>query len=76
MADWHDMSDLIPVDGWVTYRTRSIGPDGVSDIVVVTFVRQDSGDHIELVMSPDVAKRAGYDMVGDGAFITEYEEEL
>ena len=75
MADWQDMSDLIPIDGWVTYRTRSIGPEGVSDIVVVTLVDQVTSDHYQFVMSPDVAKRCGYDLLGDGAFITEYELE-
>lgn len=76
MSDrWESMADLIPIDGWATFRTRSLSPSGVSDIVVVILVRQDTGEHIEHVMSPDVAKRLGYDLLGDGCYLTEYELE-
>lgn len=75
MADWHDMSDLTPIDGWATFRTRSLSPSGVSDIVVLILVRQDTGEHEQYVMSPDVAKRCGYDLLGDGCYLTEYELE-
>jgi hypothetical protein len=78
-SDWQDMNELTPINGWYTFRTRSISAEGVSDIVVLTLVDQHTDDHYRFVMSPDVSLRCGYDLVGDGAFINEYdaiEEEL
>ncbi len=75
MADWQDMSQLTPVNGWYTFRTRSISTEGVTEFVVLTLVDQETDDHYQFALSLDVALRAGYDLVGDGARIVDYEEE-
>lgn len=72
--NWQDMADLVPVNGWSCFRTRSIGPDGVSDIVVLHLLHQETHEQMAFVMSLDVATRCGFDMVGAGTRIYEYEE--
>ena len=75
MADWQEMSDLTAVNGWATFRTRALSPHGVTEFVVLTLVDQETDDHYQFALSLDVALRCGYDLVGDGARLIEYEEE-
>lgn len=75
MADWHDMSQLTAVNGWYTFRARSLNSEGVTEFVVLTLIDQETDDQYQFALSLDVALRAGYDLVGDGARIVEYEEE-
>ena len=75
MGDWQELTDLTPVNGWYTYRTRVLSPEGVTEFVVMTLVNQENDEHYQFAVSLDVALRLGYDLVGDGSRITDYEEE-
>lgn len=75
MADWVEISDLTPVNGWYTFRTKALSAEGVTEFVVLTLVNQETDEHYQFALSLDVALKCGYDLVGDGARITEYEEE-
>lgn len=75
MADWVEISDLTPVNGWYTFRTKALSAEGVTEFVVLTLVNQETDEHYQFALSLDVALKCGYDLVGDGARIVEYEEE-
>lgn len=75
MADWVEISDLTPVNGWYTFRTKALSVEGVTEFVVLTLVNQETDEHYQFALSLDVALKCGYDLVGDGARIVEYEEE-
>ena len=76
MADWVEISGLTPVNGWWTFRTKALSAEGVTEFVVLTLVDQETDEHYQFALSLDVALKCGYDLVGDGARIVEYEEDV
>lgn len=75
MAAWGDMDDLTPVDGWVTFRSTALEPDGVTDFVVMHLRDQTDGDIYMFSMSVDTATRLAYDLLGDGLGLIHYTTE-